>query len=197
VQLLIIILCLLPGLVRAEHPEGNQLLLERTLLEKLDSALVSVPFDTNGIRITIGSVQGEKRGFLNQVIRKYLSKRDVRVDNRDAAYEWIIEQFETDVVYKQKVGSLFGFSDTFERKLGIKLVGWINTSDGEMIRYLNIAHTKKDRIKDSDISEVEHGPYRFLKGKMIDSSLWTRAIEPAMVIISVSTVVYLFFTMRS
>lgn len=197
VYLLIIIVLLLPWSAYAGQPDDNVDMLEQTLLQAIDSVCAPLNLDSSGVSLTLGAVRGEKSGFLNRMFRSYLSRKNILVDRPDAAYECFIEQFEADFVYRQKTASLFGLSDTFERQLDIQLVGWIRETDGEMVRFIEIKKSSKDRIREADITALEDGPYRFLQGRIVDNSLWTRAVEPAMVIISVSTVVYLFFIMRS
>jgi len=183
--------------LRAESPVRNGELVEATVLHLFEPVLGVINTQDSGVTLQFGTVKGERRGFLNQLLIGYLTEKGVRVNRSDAAYVLNIEQFESDFVYKQESTTLLGMSDTYERRLSLYLSGWLSRSEGEILHFIEQDTSLLDRIRESEISEVEADPYLFLKGRRIETSGWARVIEPALLIFSVSTVVYLFFIMRS
>lgn len=184
-------------LVRAESPVSNQTLVETAVLRVIDSVFAELNPVPSGVMIEFGSVTGEKRGFLNRTLIPYFMEKEIAVNHSASEYHLNIEQFEAGIVYRQKKSSLFGISDIYQRELFIELVGWIRKPDGEIAKFVKTGRKISDEISESRIRELRDTPYQFQQGEIIQSSMWSKVVEPVLVIVSVTTVVYLFFTMRT
>jgi hypothetical protein len=181
----------------ASEPISNLALLDSLLEEELNLVFQGANADTSGVQLEFGAVKGEKRGYIRAILIEYLTKKNVPVNRSEASLKLIIEQFNPMFVYTQVKGNLLGISDTYERKLNLKLKGWLQKTSGEVIHFFEKNKFYSDMVREKQFSKLEVGPYSFQKGDIIETTIWGKAIEPVLVILSVTTVVYLFFTMRS
>jgi len=183
--------------ILAAEPLKNLAVLDSSVTNELNLIFDDIMFDSAGVKIEFGTVMGEKRGYLNALIIGYLNRKDIAVNRSVAPLTLMIEHFDPNFVYKQEKGNLLGLSDNYQRQLNLKITGWLEKTGGEVIRYFNADKSSTDQIRESYFAELERGPYRFQKGEIIQTTLWGKAIEPVLIIMSVSAVVYLFFTMRT
>jgi hypothetical protein len=182
---------------KAETPFSNSELVSSAVLHLFEPVVGKIDGQDTGVRLQYGAVKGERRGFLNQLLIGYFTEKGVSVNRSDAAYELNIEHFIPEFVYKQENSALLGLSDTYQRTLSLRFKGWLSAAEGEVLYVMQEDTNLTDRIRETEISMLEADPYMFLKGKKVETSGWARMIEPALVVLSVSTIVYLFFIMRS
>jgi len=113
-------------------------------------------------------------------------------------YRMMIEAFDPAVFYTEKTFRLFGWSRQLDRFVTFHFKGWIeNSSSGRVKTAFDIRRKFRDTVDSGSIDRLEQGPFRFCKGVYQTRSVWTNYIEPALMLISVSTIVYLFFSVRS
>ncbi len=141
------------------------------------------------VYLGFGAVSNELKGFSVKELSKKLS-----VSFNDSIYpKFKIEQLDIRIVYADTSGVL---KSAMKRKIDFELQGWFESAQ-KKITPVNLMKSYIDIVYYDNIPDLEKGSYTFIKGEIIELPLWEKLIEPVIIIGAVSTIVYLFFSVRS
>jgi hypothetical protein len=175
----------------------NQFVIEQGLQTKLDSTFSSLLRSKREINIAYKNISDEKIAFLKTFFVDYFDKRGVVVRIDSALFRINVEQFDVNIVYTKSSASLWGVSEKINRKVSVILKGLVeNRMDNRYIP-LNINMVYADVVNVMDLDFIENSPYTFTKGVSVNKSSWKNFIEPVVVSVSVATVIFLFFVLRT
>lgn len=177
---------------------SNEAMIDSLFFKALDSLRVDQYFDSAGVQIIVSSLNPEKQAFCRSALIRYFNREAIPVFQVKKKAQLSIEVFDPKVEYLEPVNEILGFGGSIKRRNGLKLQGWIAPADlGRGNVALKIRLSRMDVIKKNAIVQLEKSPFLFCKGKWVSYSRWTRYLQPAIVIGSVSLLVYLFFSLRS
>ncbi len=129
-------------------------------------------------------------------IHFWTGKQELAVDD-SVSFVFVIDHFKAIVAYHEDLKRLTGFSEELTRQIDMELRGWIITkSDSKVVNSFSIQKHHNDLVSKNQLDEIEKSPYKFTKGSLITKSLWTRYLEPLIIVSAVSTIIYLFFSVR-
>jgi hypothetical protein len=187
----------IPFLIFASENESNLVWIENNLDSIFDSLEIAPYSNLEHAELEFGKISGEKFGFLKSQLIRYLDVHGL--DDKAADSVLIrIEQFNIDIVYQQYASGFLGMGSEIVRKNTILLKGWLEKKAApSVIRSLNVEKTFDQKLATDNTAQLEESPYSFTRGRMIELSLWKNVVEPVMVSVSVATLVYLFFSVRS
>jgi len=177
--------------------QTNQELAELQTRELLDSIYNKLPDDFTNIGFDVKLIKNEERSFLINNFVKYFSEegKSVSLDTSDIKISF--ENFKFETIYLEKSLNLVGFDRNLQRNIRLSTSGHIkNNMTGSLINPFYFERTFEDSINTDMLEMVERSPYFFLKGKIAGTISWTKYVEPAVILVSVSSLIYLFFTMR-
>jgi hypothetical protein len=195
---ILILFGIIPFILFASEDSGNQVWIEKNLITVFDSLGINNITVSDTVNLDFGVVEGEQKGFLKNLLIHYLEHYVVSTNPNSDKTTIRIEQFETGIVYEQNSKGFLGLETETIRENKISISGWIENIDDKKIQksiILNKIFT--DTLETGNITNLENSPYSFTKGIMNKHSLWTKIVEPVLVVSSVATIVYLFFTVRS
>ncbi len=180
------------------QPIGNEALIDSLLFKALDSLTVSRYFDSSGVQVIVRSLSPEKRAYCRTMLIRYFNRKGIPVFQEKRKSELALTVFEPKIEYEEPPGELLGLSGTIKRKVRLRLEGWLVAHKADRsAKALQVQLTYSDRIKRKHIAALEASPFLFVKGKWVSYSRWTRFLQPAVVLGSVSVLIYLFFRLRS
>lgn len=195
VKLFISTLCVLVWIfvpLRGQDQLSNLDLADQIYYSVLDSVF-------NGLtepELKIGGLGGEEEAFLRSGWIQFWSTR--QSGNDSISFTCTIDRFEFSLQYHDEPSRLLGLNERMTRKGNMAIRGWVGKESGaEVIRAFNVSKSFTDFIEAKNVAQLERGPFTFLRGKQYTRSLWTRYLEPALVIVSVTAIVYLFFSVRT
>lgn len=175
----------------------NQELAELQTRAILDSISLKLPVEFSSIGFDTKLLKDEEKSFLlNNFIKYYSGEgKSISLDSCDIKISFEIFSIET--TYIEKSLKLIGLNRTLQRNIQLSVSGYIrNYIVGNLENPFNFERTFSDSIDTDMLERVEASPYYFLKGKSVEALSWTKYIEPGLIILSVSSLIYLFFTMR-
>lgn len=189
---------LLPVLLPASENVNNLKWIENNLTSIFDSMDIAGFSDLKNTELEFGKVSGDKYGFLKNLLIKYFdTKKNNDIFKKDSTI-LRIELFDSKIVYEQSSTGFLNLETEYHRKNKIVLEGWLeNKSNHKILKSIEINKTFSELLNTDNFSMLEESPYDFTRGETIKLSLWQEVIEPAMVFVSVSVIVYLFYTVRS
>jgi len=195
VKLYILTLCVLIGFifpVMGQDQLSNLEIADQTFFSVLDSVFEGVPEP----ELKFSGLGDEEEAFLRSGWIQYWADKSDRksVDSLVCTIDRIYLRFQ----YFDKTAHLFGLNEDLTRKSALSVQGWVaNGSTNKIFQAIKVSKLFTDVIESGDLKQIERGPFTFLKGEFSTRSLWTRYLEPALVIVSVTAIVYLFFSVRT
>ena len=118
-------------------------------------------------------------------------------DSTRADLTLVIDDLQSSIVYRVVDRNLFFRSSRYQRAVEL-LLAFHYKNNQESILYTYSKSIKKiDVVRRSEIAQLENKFYSFSQGQKIESSLWSKFIEPVIVTAATAGVVYLFFSLRS
>ncbi|MBD3225453.1 MAG: hypothetical protein GF313_12025 [Caldithrix sp.] len=183
---------------------GNERLTNTELMEKLlkrdiDSVLKPVLTNQNisSIKLLVQNMPKDKHLFLKYIFSDVLDNYSMQLSNADSALSITVFKFDVDVYYKEHAKTLLGLKAQNERIIQYNFSGFIeNGYDQGFSRKLEFNNTFND-VVDEPLEKLDSKNFPFLKGNIVKSTPWTIIFEPLIIISSIGTVVYLFYSMRS
>ena len=177
-------------------PRTNGVLIDSLLYNVFDSVLVMACAEKEKAWSFQTAVQGAKKQVLQSVFYTFLAARGGNI-RAQASRHLRVELFDVRIVYAE--GSFWGgWNSEWSRMIRLRLRGSVTCSGGDSTLYpFDKTLTWQDTVRQSDVPSIEAGDYPFLKGRQTSYNVWSQWVEPALVTISLSAVVYLFFTIRS
>jgi hypothetical protein len=177
---------------------SNLQFLEKEITATLDSLEYFRMHPRDSISIELDALQGDSYAVLNGILVRYCKDRGYEVRLDSAVRQIRIRAFAADFRYYESPARLLGFNRAIKREVRFNLTGWIEDHALQRIaQSINIDRIAQDEIRANDVPELEESPYSSTRGTWETRSVWTRYLEPAAVILSASTIIYLFFSMRS
>lgn len=171
----------------------NQSVLEKQLFWAFDSLMAPALGDSPEVLLRIGTLGSSKSGFLKNSFFKYCAENNIPVKRDTADHELTIEYFDVNIIYTERPGRLLGIDSEIERNVHFLLEGWFA---GKTYKSFSISKENRDVINTEVINRAGQNQYAFLRGKFRSQSDWTKYIEPAVAVLSVSAVIYLLFSLR-
>jgi len=177
---------------------SNHELVEGLTESIFDSVFSGLP-DAGKLHISLDAelVEGERKIFLFNSLVRFLDKHNqsVQLDSSDLIL--VVDRFHIDIAYLEKSLRLLGLNRTIERRVQVTLNGYLRdhmlNRAGRPFTYSTMWD---DRISSDRIAEIEKSPYNLFRGRLVKAIYWTKYIEPAVVIVSVATLIYVFFSVR-
>lgn len=164
----------------------------------LDSALSSMA-DVSTLRISLNAelIEGERKIFLFNNLVRYLDNQNQSVYLDSSDITLVVDRFDIAVTYVEKSLRLLGLNRMLERQIEVILSGHIQDhrhhQAGRSFSYFKVWN---DQISSDRIVNVENSPYNLFRGRLVKAIRWTVYLEPAVVIIAVASLVYVFFSVR-
>lgn len=192
-------LSLLLGVLTVQgQTSTNQELVERLTESLFDSAFSSLA-DVSNLRISLNAelIEGERKIFLFNNLVRYLDKHNQSVHLDSSDITLVVDRFDIDITYLEKSTRLLGLNRTIQRQVEVTLNGHIHDHiPNRAGRPFSYSSMWDDRIGSDKIVHVENSPYNLFRGRLVKAIYWTKYIEPAVVIVSVATLIYIFFSVR-
>ena len=188
-----LILLVMSGL-KAQSELSNLTLAEQMYTQVIDSLLVGVPEP----ELNVSGLSADMQTFLRSGwIQYWASKTSIPVqDSTKSVFN--MDKCNISITYHEDAWKLTGFKKQFKREFTISLRGWLEEKQSKkVLKSFLVQKTKMGFIEQEEMHQVENSPFIFTKGRMQTKSLWTRYIEPVLVTVSVVTMVYLFFSVRT
>jgi hypothetical protein len=176
----------------------NQELVERMTESLLDSAFSSMA-DVSTLRISLNAelIEGERKIFLFNNLVGYLDNQNQSVHLDSSDITLVVDRFDIDITYLEKSLRLLGLNRTIQRQVEVTLNGHIHDHISKRAGLpFSYSSMWDDRISSDKIVHVENSPYNLFRGRLVKAIYWTKYIEPAVVIVSVATLIYIFFSVR-
>ncbi len=172
------------------------MLIDSLLYQAFDSILVVSCGDNQQEWSFRTDVTGARKQVLQSVFHSLLAARK-GIIRAQASRRLRVELFDIAIVYVED-SFWGGWNSEWSRGIQLRLRGSVVcTGSDSLIHPFDRTLSWRDTIRQSDLRSVEAGDYPFLKGRQTSYNVWSQWIEPALVTISLSAVVYLFFTIRS
>ncbi len=151
----------------------------------------------DNLKIVFGFKDDEKRAFLNNTLIRYFARREVILNAANADKILHIERFGVQITYAERISRWLGLDKSYERHVAIQFEGWLEEiNQGRIIQAFDFKNQYRDQPGEVKLERIEASSYSFTRGTTADASAWTKYLEPAVVIASVSVLIYLFFNMR-
>lgn len=177
----------------AQEFQSNLDIIETVYSSTLDSLLTDFPeYD-----LQLSDVDREYQSFLRSGwIHFWIGKQGPEVDD-SVMFVFVVDRFNAIVTYHEDLKRLTGFSEELDRQIDMEFRGWVVTkSDSKVIQSFSSRKHYSDFVSKSQLDTIEKSPYTFTKGNLVTKSVWTRYLEPLVIVSAVSTIVYLFFSVR-
>jgi len=194
-----VLLGLIPLCLFASENTANQAFIENNLFVTFDSLNIKSLGVSDTVNLDFGVVQGEQKGFIKNLLIRYMDQAVISSDGHANKSTIRIEQFETTIVYEQNSSGFLGLETETVRQNNISISGWIEDFNHNKRTQKSITFNKTftDTLETGNIENLESSPYSFTKGFMKEQTIWTEIVEPVFLFTSVATVIYLFFSVRS
>jgi hypothetical protein len=160
--------------------------------------------NNDSIAFDVSNLDLEKRNYLKILIGNLAIEKSFKVFrnyNPTSSFQGLvltISQFTTSIEYSKPFEKSFLGKNYVNRRIETDLRGqFYSARTNEVKKIIDKKSQYNDDIPYSLISDVEYSNYKFSKGNREDYSFWDKIYEPVLVIASVATVVYLFFTQRT
>ena len=192
---------------------GNISAAEISNIDAIDSLVITSIADqfeslrkekNDSMAIDMSDLEGEKRNYLNILIGNLAIEKSFKVFrnyNPSSSFQGLvlaINQFTTKIEYSKPFEKSFLGKNYVNRRIETDLRGQIySAKTKEVKKVIDNKSQYQDDIPYRLIPDVENSNYEFSKGNREDYSFWEKIYEPVLVIASVATVVYLFFTQRT
>ncbi len=186
--------------VFAQKSASNEQVVENLFFNLLDSLNDAGAFKTKTVILKFEGLSPEEKAFCRVRLIKYFNSRGVNVlqsakeQNEENGLVFTLAEFKPQIEYVERLLAVAGFGRGVQRRVRLTLKAW--TGRGKL-RYWQLQSFTMDRIKRSQTTELEQSPYAFTRGKWVTYSIWTRLLEPFIVIGSMSVLIYLFYTLRT
>ncbi|HGY56988.1 MAG TPA: hypothetical protein ENK44_14870 [Caldithrix abyssi] len=188
------IVCLLLRQGYGQIPPTNQEIVEKRIYSVFDSLLRVSSQSARQISFEAGTIPPENNVFLQSVFYRACEKNDWQVNVDSAQTRLIVENFDVEVAFNETTPNILGFGGEYLRRIDVQLNGWIRQ---KQINPFTVQYLYQDSVNEQLYEESLKSRYRFLRGRLNASSGWTIYLEPAVVILSAVTLIYLFFIMRT
>jgi len=170
----------------------NIKVVERLLEASLDSLDLSKSVES----FSFGPVQVQQRGYLQNYLAHYFSHGYLD-SSALGIKEFHVEQFAIGIVYVSDFAVLPWQVDSLLRVVRLSYSGWyVLKKSGSVIPFSD-SRQIKGFIADGQREKLETSPYAFCRGTLRNTSIWSKVAEPVLLVTTVATLVYLFFTVRS
>ncbi|MGD9898619.1 MAG: hypothetical protein AB7T22_05785 [Calditrichaceae bacterium] len=196
--ILLISILLFPCFGGTGEPESNRDVVGRLIKQYFDSVDMTLPENGGEISIQADGIELMKKLFIKNQMIQYFSMKGISLSADSAEVTLFIEQLSINIVYIQNTKQFLGISDSVRRICSVEMEGWTESKkDDTRVKAIKFNNSFTDLIERDQLILVEDETYPFLKGKLASASGWTKLFEPIIVVLSVSTVIYLFFAVRS
>ena len=189
-----LLLFVLFGILQAQKNSTNLSIADQMYRQLLDS-LVSEIREPQFKAQHLASVD---KLFLRSGWIQFWTKAKEDAVQDTTKYVFVAERFGFDVFYKEESARLLGFNNKLLRQAEFSLQGWLEYSQsGKVYKNFSVHKIQCDTVDSRILAKIEKSPFSFTKGTMKTKSVWMRYIEPALVLVTVSTIIYLFFSVRT
>jgi len=188
------IVCLFFQNAYGQLPSTNQEFVENQIYSIFDSLLSASSVSSQEIRFETGNISAGKDIFLQSVFYRVCTDRSLPVKTDSAKTVFFVERFDLFIVYDEKMPNMMGFGGGYTRRIDLLLGGWLKE---HRIYPFSVHLVHGDTINENMYAESTNSPYPFLRGKIDESTNWTKYLEPAVVILSAAALIYLLFTLRT
>jgi hypothetical protein len=163
----------------------------------VNSLLKMLPDSVKQIELQTDNLDAEKRFFLSNIFAKAAGEQKITISFEEGEFSIKPEILEIQIVYNENTTKMIGFKTDVSRLIKISFSGFIqNNLNKNIYKSFNYSPQFEDSVWASQVSELEKSPYTFTKGILKNKLGWTRYIEPGIVIVAVSGLIYLFYSMR-
>lgn len=177
--------------------DSNHDIIRDQIISGLDSLQMADLVKPSKLKIVFGMPDGEKRAFLNSTLIQYFARREITINSANADKVLHIERFDVQITYAERISRWLGLEKSYERHVDIQIEGWLEEiNQGRIIKAFDFKRQYRDQPGEVKLERIEASNYSFTRGAIADTSAWTKYLEPAVVIASVSVLIYLFFNMR-
>jgi hypothetical protein len=160
--------------------------------------------DADSLAIDVSELEWERSNYLKILVGNFATEKSFKVFrnyNPTSSFQGLvlaINRFTTSIKYSKPFEKSFLGKNFTTRRIETELRGqFYSARTDEVKKAIDKKAQYTDEIPYGSIAEIENSSYSFTRGKRDDYSFWEKIYEPALVIASVSIVVYLFFTQRT
>ncbi len=175
-----------------DEPVSNLKQIDYLLMTAFDSLDIAGPVDA----FSFGAIPKGETGYLQNSLIHFWNA-DGKKKTQDGIAELHVEQFKVDIVYVSDFSWLPWQADSLKRHVHVYLSGWYKTQKDRVPIPFSIKRENQDKIADAQRIKLESSSYIFSRGHLQTNGFWTKVAEPALVVATAATMVYLFFTVRS
>ncbi len=193
---LIVIFCAFNS--NAQSPVSNERALEALFFRGLDSLKFEQFFSDKPLRIKFEGPNDEQRAFCKSRLIKYFNQKQIAVDETKKAVTLVVLEFKPQIRYLESVRQFLGFGKTIRREIELSFKAYVEKGPAvQNNAYREINLTSSDSINRRTVNGLEESPFTFTRGQWVSYSRWTRYLQPAIIVGSVSALIYLFYSLRT
>ncbi len=182
----------------AQNPvPGNEAVVDTLFSRMLDSLHVANVFDSSGVVLHLEHLNPEKQAYCKTRLLAYLARHNIPVRQHGAKAVLAIEEMRIRVTYGETPTAVLGFRADVNRRISLSTRGWMQRNGASKQIYLEWTGRHSDTVSKAQIPRLEESPYFFVRGTWVSFSRWTRFLQPAILIGSLSALIYLFYTLRT
>ncbi|RMH63885.1 MAG: hypothetical protein D6677_06230 [Calditrichaeota bacterium] len=178
------------------QPLTNQSVIDSLLNVTMDALVVPVCNDsTNVWYLDIRTGQEEEAALRKAFLGKMAGVNGTL--RNDAPQRFVVEQLDVDVVYAENM-TPHALEEGVIRTVRVKLTGVKKCpKQAQTLQPFVYQRGFMDTVTLGMIPQLESGARPYARGRLVRSGIWQKWLEPLLVTVSLSAVVYLFFSIRS
>ncbi len=176
---------------------GNEAVVDSLFSRMLDSLHVTNVFDSTGVVLHLEHLNPEKQAYCKTRLLAYLARRNIPTRQNGVKAVFAVEEMRVHVTYGETPAAVLGFRANVNRRISLLIKGWMQRNNGSKQIYLEWSGQHSDTVNKALIPRLEESPYFFVRGKWVSFSRWSRFLQPAILIGSVSILIYLFYILRT
>ena len=189
---------LFPAAILGQDVSSNLQIIETATVTVLDSVCSAhLNKDSALISVDVDGLVPEIRFFIRNGLLNNFPAKGWNVLRKNGRYRLVLTRFEAGVVYREVPSSLLGLDDSIKREIVVKLKGRVEHSgQGRVLSGFDLNRVIQDKIEREILPQIEKSPYAFTRGRKETFSLWSRFSGPGIAIVSVVSMIFLFYSVR-
>ncbi len=181
----------------AQSQVTNEQAAELLLFRALDSLQIAPVLSNSAVELKFETLNDEQRAFCKSRILKYLQSHAFQQKIAEKPVVLVVLQCAPRIQYHESAAQLLGAGKWITRETIIDFKAYLEGNVQGKERYWEIELRSVDKINRDFLPKIENSPFSFTRGQWVTFSRWTRILQPAIVLGSVSALIFLFYSLRS
>ncbi len=181
----------------AQSQVTNEQAAELLLFRALDSLQIAPVLSNSAVELKFETLNDEQRAFCKSRILKYLQSQAFQQKTAEKPVVLVVLQCAPRIQYHESAAQLLGAGKWITRETIIDFKAYLEGNVQGKERYWEIELRSVDKINRDFLPKIENSPFSFTRGQWVTFSRWTRILQPAIVLGSVSALIFLFYSLRS